>query len=595
MANARPTKKLIPRVKDLQAQMDELNAQITTLKRTDARSAIGLGDAKDKKKYDVLLGVVRKFTAQYFNVEQCLGANPEIRVCRVIALIQEDQPFFKDFENGWPVRAIMQTYLSNSAFKAKMRREALQEDKENVLLSFDEDIYLDNNDEELELVSSDMALEEPLIPVKAVQVTRHKKKTQKRSVEHAEKQQDGSHVKKPRVTLSLSKAEVKPHSQDAGLLARMEDEDELEYTSPMRFVWSELDIPYVCPHWDCDHTVPANMPMTLIDMFRALALLVHNGGENAKGVAMAALKICMALAAFREADHARRAALALGYPTLDLPAIVPFVRGMKPELDVLIFTTTGKNSCFVWTNLLEELTDMGSDLQALEKGKANFSQLAMQARPGGYGPRGSAFIENTLMSLYGPTGFKTDAMAPLTFRTFTRYILIPHITIALIIHDKTNDCDEETGAWEHMVRQADHGAAIHPLKDDDPELEQIFENNTRFWRSNGGHPTRPKEPVPVLPARLRGEQKTTTESTSLMAQIPLSRPRPTPTHTRAANSISPQDIKSPVEKARVEQPAVALETVVEELTVTDFPAPKGRVLRSQSNPKATETGVKKKK
>jgi methylmalonyl-CoA mutase N-terminal domain/subunit len=46
--------------------------------------------------------------------------------------IQKEQPFFERYENGWPIRSIMQTYMSNSKQAAKKRRAALgtNEDQE---------------------------------------------------------------------------------------------------------------------------------------------------------------------------------------------------------------------------------------------------------------------------------------------------------------------------------------------------------------------------------------------------------------------------------------------------------------------------------
>ena len=72
-------------------------------------------------------------------------------VCRVIALVrtdyfylfiftvisiqvQREQPFFERYENGWPIRSMMQTYLSNSKQAAKKRRAALaqSDDQEEI-------------------------------------------------------------------------------------------------------------------------------------------------------------------------------------------------------------------------------------------------------------------------------------------------------------------------------------------------------------------------------------------------------------------------------------------------------------------------------
>lgn len=108
------------------------------------------------------------------------------------------------------------------------------------------------------------------------------------------------------------------------------------------------------------------------------------------------------------------------------------------------------------------------------------------------------------MALYGPNPFQTPAFAPLSFRTYTKYFLIPHIACALIIADESNEEGEDTGAWEHMVRGADLGEQMNPLQDHDPEYEKISADNAKHWKRS----QKEMELGPsALPARMRRDDK----------------------------------------------------------------------------------------
>ena len=78
------------------------------------------------------------------------------------------------------------------------------------------------------------------------------------------------------------------------------------------------------------------------------------------------------------------------------------------------------------------------------------------------------------MVLQNEHNFHLPAFAPLSFTTFMKYFLVPHIAICLITNDKNIDLE---GAWEVMTSSADHGEALHALQDDDEILEEIFQQN----------------------------------------------------------------------------------------------------------------------
>lgn len=120
------------------------------------------------------------------------------------------------------------------------------------------------------------------------------------------------------------------------------------------------------------------------------------------------------------------------------------------------------------------------------------------------------------MALYGPNLFQTPVFAPLSFRTYTKFFLIPHIACNLIITDESNKEGEDTGAWEHMVRGADLGEQMNPLQDHDPEYEKISAENARHWK----HSQKEKELGPsALPARMKHDEKVVSPHFQLIRHI----------------------------------------------------------------------------
>lgn len=88
------------------------------------------------------------------------------------------------------------------------------------------------------------------------------------------------------------------------------------YTSPLTFTWSEVDIPFECPVLGCLMLVPPNLPYSLVEQFRAVALLIHDSGRDAKGVSFKEMQICMFIANFCQVEHTRRLAESRGYRPL---------------------------------------------------------------------------------------------------------------------------------------------------------------------------------------------------------------------------------------------------------------------------------------
>jgi hypothetical protein len=72
--------------------------------------------------------------------------------------------------------------------------------------------------------------------------------------------------------------------------------------------------------------------------------------------------------------------------------------------------------------------------------------------------------------------FPTDSFNPLTWTIFLDYVVVPFIAAHLIGKDSNDSA--ETG-WEVMVKTGDYGDMLHGDMENDSELEDILDSNTR--------------------------------------------------------------------------------------------------------------------
>jgi hypothetical protein len=81
------------------------------------------------------------------------------------------------------------------------------------------------------------------------------------------------------------------------------------------------------------------------------------------------------------------------------------------------------------------------------------------------------------MVLHGELNFWNPAFAPLSYTTFAKYFLIPHIAVVLIADDKNMDLD---GAWELMSSSGSHGEVLNALHILPGESDTRLENSNLF-------------------------------------------------------------------------------------------------------------------
>ena len=96
-----------------------------------------------------------------------------------------------------------------------------------------------------------------------------------------------------------------------------------------------------------------------------------------------------------------------------------------------------------------------------------------------YGAKGGAVIHSTLYRLFNPFATRSEALGPLKYSAYAAYVLVPYIGHLLISEDASCTLDD---AFTIMVDSRAAGATIHPLRDDDDELDDIIATNSLLAR-----------------------------------------------------------------------------------------------------------------
>ena len=88
-------------------------------------------------------------------------------------------------------------------------------------------------------------------------------------------------------------------------------------------------------------------------------------------------------------------------------------------------------------------------------------------------------LSNTLMVLFRPTNFCMDCTLPLSFWTYTRYFLVPHVASCLIAKDKDTDIGE---GWEIMSRSAEVGETLQSRTIQKELVDKIITANAKHYK-----------------------------------------------------------------------------------------------------------------
>ena len=172
--------------------------------------------------------------------------------------------------------------------------------------------------------------------------------------------------------IKLDQSNISPIPEDRGSTSK----------NSIGFHWTELDIPFECPAFDCTHAVPPDLPSSIHNLFRQWSKARYDFGDDALEVLSLETRICIELAAVRVLDRARRFAQSMGCDKVNLEALPERILRQEKDVLTLVSDTAHRDSCYSWEILLDELKLGKSSLEALEKGKSIPPTIIEQVQPG---------------------------------------------------------------------------------------------------------------------------------------------------------------------------------------------------------------------
>lgn len=126
----------------------------------------------------------------------------------------------------------------------------------------------------------------------------------------------------------------------------------------------------------------------------------------------------------------------------------------------------------------------------------------------------------------------SPASNPLTLDAYITYFLAPHIIATFVAEDMNEDLE---GGWEAMQRANGNRRAFNKLLDDDPELEDIFQQNA-IARMKANRP--PAKPQPFPGRRIRPPR---CSSPSSQPTAELRQTRASAANTKAVKIVTSAD------------------------------------------------------
>ena len=150
----------------------------------------------------------------------------------------------------------------------------------------------------------------------------------------------------------------------------------------IRFHWTELDIPFEWPAFDCTHAVPPDLPSSIHNLFLQWLKARYDFSDDALEVLSLETCICVELAAVWVLDKVRRFAQSMGCDKVNLEALPECILCQEKNVLTLVSDMAHQDSCYSWEILLNELKLGKSSLEALEKGKSIPLTIIKQVQPG---------------------------------------------------------------------------------------------------------------------------------------------------------------------------------------------------------------------
>ncbi|KAF8218209.1 hypothetical protein K438DRAFT_1796499 [Mycena galopus ATCC 62051] len=328
------------------------------------KEAMGLKDHDED--YNRRCRIVKRYVHEYLSVFMPLSKQKSGYEARMIAKIKQEVPFFKKFENGWPIHEIARIYLSNEqtrrradldeeneAYTEPDTESSAQVKKNRVTFATDNEEEEADNEGEGE-VKSKIIVKKWFPSKQRSTVILSDDDTESDDSSDLDRllRPSAPAIKPHKVTPASKvcasylavyfakssqlqqKSKTKENKPPSGLKRKMDNKAEMpaskkaklapaktlitpppstKKTSNTVLAWS--DLPNCCPAALCNDHLPAVPVPRILSLFQKHQNLLDKGGPRAKGLAFTELELCHAITTETRRTHMLDLGKTRGWPT----------------------------------------------------------------------------------------------------------------------------------------------------------------------------------------------------------------------------------------------------------------------------------------
>ncbi|KAF7334035.1 hypothetical protein MVEN_02309000 [Mycena venus] len=415
--------------------------------------------SNDSTRYERLLRIIRSYANQYLPIRKTIKDQNKKRLDKLVILIQKDVKYFRRFQGGWPMHAMIKQYLQNAHDKHKrdlrLEREAEKEDSgvwdapqtrtaDEAIEEEDDEMSVDGEDGgadvhngEEPLMDADFdwgdengGLKDTVTPkrqndadkendlpgevvVSQEVVTKKAKRSQKIILESplttpvkpakrkatTDANDDGTSVPRKRAKAILDNRAHSPLN-----VSKAQNPNASSKSAPLPSL--KLELPAICPANYCKDPVPKDPGNELALLFLEKQAFVAKHGKNAPGASQFTRRICENIKLENRRLECRREARVNAWPLeIDYSELPNCIEAFEDEIYQIAFDGPQLAECPIWQSFLEAISYKVHAFSLAEI--SSFSPGADSgARCGYFGARGKAVIMSTLEN------FIQDRLAP---------------------------------------------------------------------------------------------------------------------------------------------------------------------------------------
>ncbi|KAJ7756197.1 hypothetical protein B0H16DRAFT_1538985 [Mycena metata] len=545
-------------------------------------------------------------------------------------MIQNDFPYFKKFESGWPIRDIIRVYLQNEHARARRDREAELACPDNS----DSTLPKTSSNKTAVQVSFAVSEDEEEVPAKKKSRTFPKKKPHPVILSDAEESEGtddlgeliassgkSKDLKKTKPADVESNKENKPALKSKKRKAGEDVEDviskKLKLDAPESnpkqtakpkpkptipkspptpppskikpTVLSWEDLPRRCPAAECPDKLPTEPIPAILSLFNKRHTLKTNNGPNAKGVHLIHLEICILVTREKRRNALTRLGATRNWPTeFDYDHTSDEIFALKPQIEELITNSQKLDASVFWEDFLLAINyDLANFCSS--KTKVEFAAARGLRRCGYFGPQGEFVITSCLLRMVEELKLEDDDLDQTLFTTLHHVITIGKSSEQL-------ECDDEELATSNYLTLDDFthyvllpfvtsALILQDLPHIDTLQDALFEKKAS---AEFGEFFSPEDDVDEDVHKIHHQNVKAIRGLQSMQESP---PSPPPSSAPPRYRKTGTAKREPSLKIRI--PPIPSPPEEKEITLADFPSPTSKKAAAPPRPKAKPKTKKK--